>query len=173
MNTVRLGKQLLMLGGAILAIILLPLTVIAIDISQGDQGMSLDEVTAAPLTTMSPESKVEQTSATLAQTSVGFLPVYDSLSPAEALTNGRPTLFYFQPYELCQIRYCRQPANIAGQVQARYQDQVNFVTVAAYALPDYKGAEPYPQTALRQLGSLSNPTLFRLVAPAGHDRVWA
>jgi hypothetical protein len=57
---------------------------------------------------------------------------FDSMSPAEALSNGRPTLFFFQPYELCQSRYCGQPQTMADAVQAHYQDDVNFVYVMAY-----------------------------------------
>ncbi len=59
-------------------------------------------------------------------------PSFDSMSPAEALSNGRPTLFFFQPYALCQSRYCGQPQLMADEVRAHYQDEVNFVYVMAY-----------------------------------------
>ncbi|MDX1523057.1 MAG: hypothetical protein R3264_15635, partial [Anaerolineae bacterium] len=54
-------------------------------------------------------------------------PSFESMSPAEALSNGKPTLFFFQPYEQCQRRYCRHPQIMADEVQAQYQGGVNFV----------------------------------------------
>ena len=70
---------------------------------------------------------------------------FDPMSPAEALVTGKPTLYFFTPAELCQIRYCRQAEMLGRDLQAHYQDRINFVPVTVHAIADYDGPEPYPQ----------------------------
>ncbi len=55
------------------------------------------------------------------------------MSPAEAMANGQPTLYFFQPAEICQVRYCRQAEQIAAELVERFQDRVNFMPVTGYA----------------------------------------
>ena len=51
------------------------------------------------------------------------------MSPAQALSNNKPSVFFFYPVDACRIRYCQQPAQVAGKVYESYGDQVNFVAV--------------------------------------------
>ena len=69
---------------------------------------------------------------------------FEGMSAGEAFTNGRPTILFLQPAELCQIRYCRPPAEMAQEVQYRYQGDVNFVYVSTYAVPDDMRTQSYP-----------------------------
>ena len=55
---------------------------------------------------------------------------YSMLSPAQALSNGKPTVFFFYPVDTCRNQYCRQPWKVAGELQTGFGDQVNFVGVA-------------------------------------------
>lgn len=57
------------------------------------------------------------------------------LSPAAAMTNGKPTLLLFLPYEMCQIRYCPQPELVAERLEQEVGDGMNFVPVTVYAVP--------------------------------------
>lgn len=57
------------------------------------------------------------------------------LSPGAAMTNGKPTLLLFTPYEMCQIRYCPQPQLVAEPLAQQTGDGVNFVPVTVYAVP--------------------------------------
>jgi hypothetical protein len=54
---------------------------------------------------------------------------YLSISPAQALSNSKPTVFFFYPFDACRIRYCQHPSQVAGQVKENFGDQVNFVAV--------------------------------------------
>ena len=56
------------------------------------------------------------------------------LSPAQALTNEKPTVFYFYPVDACRSRYCQQPSQVAGMLKDHFGDQVNFVAVALNAM---------------------------------------
>lgn len=57
------------------------------------------------------------------------------LSPGAAMTNGKPMLLLFLPYEMCQIRYCPQPELVAERLAQQMGDGVNFVPVTVYAVP--------------------------------------
>ena len=57
------------------------------------------------------------------------------LSPAAAMSNGKPTLLLFTPYEMCQIRYCPQPEFVAERLAEEAGEGVNFVPVTVYAIP--------------------------------------
>jgi len=70
---------------------------------------------------------------------------FEGMSPGEAFTNGKPTILFVQPAELCQIRYCRPPADMTQEVQDRYHGDVNFVYVPTYAVP----ADVRPQSYLQ------------------------
>ncbi len=47
----------------------------------------------------------------------------------KALSTGKPTILYFYTQDICRIRYCRQPQNVAFQLQELYGDSVNFVRI--------------------------------------------
>lgn len=57
----------------------------------------------------------------------------DGMTPAQAVGSDNPTVLYFYPFEMCQIRYCRQPADVAAQFSEHYGDNLNFVAVTTYA----------------------------------------
>ncbi len=59
---------------------------------------------------------------------------YSMLSPAQALSNGKPTVFFFYPVDTCRNRYCQQPSQVAGMLKDHFGDQVNFVAVALNAM---------------------------------------
>ena len=59
---------------------------------------------------------------------------YSMLSPAQALSNGKPTVFFFYPVDTCRSRYCQQPSQVAGMLKDHFGDQVNFVAVALNAM---------------------------------------
>lgn len=56
-----------------------------------------------------------------------------SMTPAQAAVTGKPTVLYFYPFEMCQIRYCRQPADVASELEQSFGASVNFVAVTSYA----------------------------------------
>lgn len=65
------------------------------------------------------------------------------LSPAAALTDEKPVLLLFLPYEMCRIRYCPQPQLVAERLAQQRGDQVKFVPVTVYAIQD-KAATDQP-----------------------------
>jgi hypothetical protein len=67
----------------------------------------------------------------------------DEITPAVALANGQPSLFYITPAEVCQIRACPSTAEIAGRLPARFRDRLNFVPVSMHAVQPGVSAEPY------------------------------
>ena len=68
-------------------------------------------------------------------TAEGFSATRQSIfmSPAQAAVSGNPTILYFYPFEMCQIRYCRQPAGMAAQLREKFGESVDFVAVTTYA----------------------------------------
>jgi hypothetical protein len=56
--------------------------------------------------------------------------LFSLVSPAQALSIGKPTLFFFYPLDTCRMQYCRQPLQIAAELSSRYGEQLNFVAVA-------------------------------------------
>ena len=71
------------------------------------------------------------------------------MSPLQALSNKKPTVFFFYPLDTCRIRYCQQPSQIAGMVNESYGEQVNFVAVAINSMtygPD-PNSSPYHRLA--------------------------
>ncbi len=56
-----------------------------------------------------------------------------SMSPAQAAVDGKPALLYFYPFEMCQIRYCRQPADLKSELEEAFGDRLNFVPIMTYA----------------------------------------
>ncbi len=59
---------------------------------------------------------------------------YSLMSPVQALSNSKPTVFFFYPLDACRIRYCQQPSQVAGMVKENYGDEVNFVAVGINAM---------------------------------------
>lgn len=53
---------------------------------------------------------------------------------SEVIGSGRLTLIFFTPVELCQIRYCLQPEQVAKELAIHYPKQVNLVVVPVYAI---------------------------------------
>ena len=71
---------------------------------------------------------------------------YSLISPVQALSNSKPTVFFFYPLDACRIRYCQQPAQVAGKVKENFGDQVNFVAVGINTMtygPDPKAPPAY------------------------------
>jgi hypothetical protein len=54
---------------------------------------------------------------------------YSLMSPVQALSNSKPTVFFFYPLDACRIRYCQHPSQVAGKVKENFGEQVNFVAV--------------------------------------------
>ena len=70
----------------------------------------------------------------------------DSLTPAEALATGKPTLFYFIPLEICQMRPCRPVEAVEAELRRHVPADLNFVPVgvrSAQGMVDWR----YPETA--------------------------
>lgn len=71
------------------------------------------------------------------------------MSPLQALSNNKPTVFFFYPLDTCRFRYCQQPSQIAEKVYESYGHQVNFVAVAINTMtygPD-PNSSPYHHLA--------------------------
>jgi len=64
-------------------------------------------------------------------------------SPAVAMANDRPTVFFFIPSELCQSQYCLPPWYVESLIQERYTNQVNFIAVEVRSLPYDSEPEAY------------------------------
>jgi len=127
------------LGTIILIIVLLLLFVSSMGLSLGRAADAVQSASADPLARHNdPQTEAHP---------IDNTPItdFDHMSPAEASGNGKPTLYFFTPAELCQIRYCRQAEEVGRSLQAHYQDRINFVPVTVHAIADYDGSEPYPQ----------------------------
>ncbi|NCF69777.1 MAG: hypothetical protein GWP61_27845 [Chloroflexi bacterium] len=58
----------------------------------------------------------------------------EKMSPAAAYSNGRATLFFYTPVEMCQIMYCPQAQLLQADLQKAFGAQLNFVPVNVNAL---------------------------------------
>lgn len=146
MKNLQVRKRLATFTVMVIGATLLALTLMFTGFSLDSLVDLPEEVQVSSVTAVTERENVQQAIPTIERDPMAdSFPAFESMSPADALTNGKPTLLFFQPYELCQSRYCRNPALLADELQAGYQDGVNFVYVTTYAMPDYDGPEPYPQ----------------------------
>ena len=134
MKALQIHKRLVAFGVIVIGATILSLTLMFAGLSIDSLGVSSNEIHVSAVMAVTDSSDTQQAIPIIERDPMAdSFPAFDSMSPAEALTNGKPTLFFFQPYELCQNRYCRHPASMADELQAGYQDSVNFVYVTAYA----------------------------------------
>lgn len=111
-ETPNAGKTIL-----ILTILISILLLVAIGIASGTAALELVENSGTQVSA-GREAAVERSQEPIL------------LSPAGALANGNPSMFFFYPTEMCQIRYCRQPYMVADQLVGHFGHQVNFVPVS-------------------------------------------
>ena len=132
----QLRKRLVALSIMVMVATFLAISLMITGLSLDSLDFLTEEIEVSSVTAVTESDHIQPVKAPIGQNpNTESSPVFESMSPAEALTNGKPSLFFFQPYELCQTRYCRQRATIADELQAHYQDEVNFVYVTAYAIP--------------------------------------
>jgi hypothetical protein len=141
----QLRKRLVALSKMVMVATFLSITLMAAGLSLDSLDFFTEKIEVSSVTAVTESDHIRPVMAAIGHNpTIESSPLFESMSPAEALTNGKPSLFFFQPYELCQTRYCRQPATIADELQAHYQDEVNFVLVTAYAIPADNDMETQP-----------------------------
>lgn len=90
-------------------------------------------------------------------------PAFYQQSLAEAMTNGKPTVLLFATPAFCQTRFCGPAYEITSELQAKYDDQVNFIHVEIYTgLPDPSANDWELAPAMTAFGLNTEPWLFLL-----------
>jgi hypothetical protein len=90
-------------------------------------------------------------------------PAFYEHTLAEAMTNGKPTVLLFATPAFCQTRFCGPAYEITSELQAKYDDQVNFIHVEIYTgLPDPSANNWQLAPAMTAFGLSTEPWLFLL-----------
>ncbi|MEW5986040.1 MAG: hypothetical protein AB1791_05350 [Chloroflexota bacterium] len=92
-------------------------------------------------------------------------PAFYEISLADALQNGKPTIFLLATPAYCQTRFCGPDYEIISELQPKYADAFNFIHVEVYeGLPD-PAASGWPVApAMAAFGLTSEPWLFLIDA---------
>lgn len=89
------------------------------------------------------------------------IPEMHTMTIAEAVTSGKPTVIAFATPAFCLSRVCGPAKQAVDDLFAEYQDQANFVHVEPYELDKARSGEGLiPIKATEEWGLLSEPWVF-------------
>ncbi len=88
-------------------------------------------------------------------------PAFYKLSLAQALKNGKPTLFILATPAFCQTRFCGPAYDVVSAVQQKYPDAFNWIHVEVYTgLPNPASNNFQLAPAMRAFGVNTEPWIF-------------
>jgi len=92
-------------------------------------------------------------------------PAFYQLSLAEALASGKPTLLLFSTPAFCQTRMCGPAYELAGELQERYGQAINFIHVEVFTgLPNPAANNWEMDPAMAAFGLTTEPWLYLIDA---------
>ncbi len=96
------------------------------------------------------------------------IPEMHSMTIAEAVTSGRPSVIIFASPAFCLSRICGPTKDVVDDLFKQYTDDVNFVHVEPYELDKARSGQGlFPVPATTEWGLQSEPWVF-LVDSAGN-----
>jgi len=88
-------------------------------------------------------------------------PAFYKLSLAQALKNGKPTVFLLATPAFCQTRFCGPAYDVVSALQQKYPDAFNWIHVEVYTdLPHPDLGHPQYAPAMRAFGVNTEPWIF-------------
>lgn len=88
-------------------------------------------------------------------------PAFYQLSLAQALKNGKPTVFMLATPAFCQTRFCGPAYDVVSAVQQKYPAAFNWIHVEVYTdLPHPDLGHPKLAPAMRAFGVNTEPWIF-------------
>ncbi len=88
-------------------------------------------------------------------------PELHTLTIAEAITSGKPTLVAFATPAFCQTRFCGPVVeNVVAPLAKEYAGRAHFIHVEPYRLADARAGRLVPIKEMEQWGLTSEPYLF-------------
>jgi hypothetical protein len=88
-------------------------------------------------------------------------PAFYKTSLAQALTNGKPTVFLLATPAFCQTRFCGPAYDVVSALQQIQPDAFNWIQVEVYTdLPHPDLGHPQYAPAMRAFGVNTEPWIF-------------
>ena len=89
------------------------------------------------------------------------IPEMHTMTIAEAVTSGRPSVIVFATPAFCLSRFCGPTKEIVDQLFGEYRDEANFVHVEPYEVDRARNGEGlFPVAAMIEWGLRSEPWVF-------------
>lgn len=89
------------------------------------------------------------------------IPEMHTMTIAEAVTSGRPSVIAFATPAFCLSRFCGPAKDVVDSLFQEYKDEVNFVHVEPYEVDRARNGEGlFPVPATEEWGLLTEPWIF-------------